>query len=132
MTVGATTDTLACGLAFAEAFAAADEDRLEALLASDVRQRGVTGGEILRLRGAPEVVRQARDFLSRYDSHEILALDVESVGERIRAGTRCRMRRGEQAWIVEWWEFLTVEDGRIREIDMLCSGPVEEEDSGAA
>ena len=131
MTV-ATTDILACGLAFAEAFAEADEDRLEALLASDVRQRQITPGEVVRLRGAPEVLRQERDFLSRYDSHEILLVEVELVGERIRAGTRWRIRRGEQSWIVEWWEFLTVEHGRIAEIDMVCSGPVSEEGASEA
>lgn len=132
MTVGATSDTLACGLAFAEAYAAADEDRLEALLAADVRQREITPSEVVRLRGAPEVLREAREFLSLYDSHETLAVDVERVGDRIRAGTRWRLRLRDETWIVEWWEFLTVEGGRISQIDMVCSGAVQERGAGAA
>ncbi|MEX2196810.1 MAG: nuclear transport factor 2 family protein [Thermoleophilaceae bacterium] len=132
MTVGATTDTLACGLAFAEAYAAGDEVRLETLLAPDVRQREIAPGEIVKLRGAPEVLREAREFLAAYDSHETLAVDVERVGERVRAGTRWRLRRGDDAWIVEWWEFLTVDDGRISAIDVVCSGAVREAGAGAA
>lgn len=132
MTVGATTDTLACGLAFAEAYAAGDEVRLETLLAPDVRQREISPTEIVKLRGATEVLREAREFLAGYDSHETLAMDVERMGERVRAGTRWRLRRGGETWVVEWWEFLTVHHGRISAIDVVCSGAVQEEGAGAA
>lgn len=132
MTAGATTDILASGLAFAEAYAAGDEHRLESLLAPDVCQREITPGEVVRLRGAAEVLREARDFRRRYDSCETVSVDVVRLGERVRAGTRWRMRRGEESWLVEWWEFLTVEGGRIIAIDVVCSGAVREGGAGAA
>ena len=119
-------EILETGRAFAEAYAAADYATVEALLAPDVHYREITPSRVLEATGPAAILDEERDFLARYARHETLELQVGRVGGRVAARTRWRLERGGETQVVEWCEYMTVEDGRIVKLDAVCSGPMPE------
>jgi hypothetical protein len=120
------TQMLDTGRAFAEAYASADYAAAEALLDPDVRYREITPSRIVETTGRTPVLDEVREFLDRYESHETLELEAARVGGRIGARTRWRLRAGGDVEVVEWCEYMTVRDGRIAALDVVCSGPMPE------
>jgi hypothetical protein len=121
-----TEEALEIGRAFAEAYAAGDYPGVETLLDPGVRYREITPSRVLEADGPEAILDEEREFLERYDRHEILELATASVGDRVAARTRWRLHRGEDTEVVEWFEYMTVQDGRIVKLDAVCSGPMPE------
>jgi hypothetical protein len=112
--------------AFAEAYAAADYSAVEALLDPDVRYREITPSRVVETTGAAAILDELREFLDRFEGHETLELEATRLGGRVGARTRWRLRTGGDAEVVEWCEYMTVRDGRIATLDVVCSGPMPE------
>jgi ketosteroid isomerase-like protein len=121
-----TEDALEVGRGFAEAYARADYAGVEALLDPNVRYREITPSRVLEASGPAAILDEEREFLDRYDLHETLELAIARVGDRVGARTRWRLHRDEQVEVVEWFEYMTVQDGRIVKLDAVCSGPMAE------
>ncbi len=109
---------------FAEGYARGNAPEVASLLALDVHEREITPGGIVDQRGRQAVVAEATDFLRPYGRPEVLHHVVEPLGELVRWSTRWRLRSADQAWLIEWHAFLTLEDGLITKIDTVCSGRV--------
>lgn len=122
-----TAEAVETAKAFASAYAAGDLDTVEELLHPDVRYREVTPGQVLDETGPGPIVEEAREFLEKWGPAETLDLDVHPVASRVAARTLWRLRGGDTSAVVEWCQYLTVEDGRITVIDAVCSGPLPEE-----
>jgi ketosteroid isomerase-like protein len=122
-----TADVLETGRAFADAYAAGDCSRVEVLLDPDVRYREITPSRMVDATGRAAILDEVREFLDRYDRHETLEVEAWQVGGRVGARTLWRLHRGEEIEVVEWCEYVTVRDGRITALDVVCSGPMPEQ-----
>ena len=117
---------LEIGRAFAEAYAHGDLERLETLLSPDLVHREVNPGGYIEITSAQGAIEQVRDYLAEFDRHEVLDVDVDIVGDRVRAVTRWRLLKGDESWLLEWTELCRVGDGRITERLIACSGRMPE------
>jgi ketosteroid isomerase-like protein len=122
----ATADAVETGTAFAQAYANGDYAGAEALLAPDVHYREITPNRIVDERGPAPIIDEVREFLGKYDRHEILDLETRRISDREFARTRWRLFDGDEVKVVEWCQYMTVEDGRIKTLDLVCSGPMPE------
>lgn len=114
------------GRAFAAAYASADYATVEALLAPDVKYREITPSRVFEATGPGPILDEEREFLARFDGHETLELETAQIGERVFARTRWRLQRDGETEVVEWCEYMTVEEGRVAILDAVCSGPMPE------
>jgi ketosteroid isomerase-like protein len=120
------TEALEIGTEFAEAYAAGDYARVEALLDPEVHYREITPRRFVDTTGTAQILEEEREFLAGYDRHETLEVSASAVGSRVGARTRWRLHRGDETLVVEWCEYMTVEGGRIVALDAVCSGPMPE------
>ena len=109
---------------FADAYASGDGEAAAELLHPDVHEREVVPGAIVDQVGPDAVIGEMRDFLAPYGDPEVLVHEVEPFGPKFRWTTRWRIRGGGESWLVEWHSFVTVADGLVTELDIVCSGRV--------
>ena len=112
--------------AFADAYARGEASEVAPLLAIDVHEREITPGGIVDQRGRDAVIAEATTFLGPYASPEVLSHAVEPLGHLVRWSTRWRLRSDDASWLIEWHGYLTVRDGLITNLDVVCSGRVAE------
>ena len=113
--------------AFADAYARGESTEVARLLAIDVHEREITPGEIVDQRGRDAVIAEATAFLRPYASPEVLSHVVEPLGHLVRWSTRWRLRADDDpSWLIEWHGYLTVRNGLITNLDVVCSGRVAE------
>lgn len=111
--------------AFADAYARGEASAVARLLAIDVHEREITPGEIVDQRGRDAVISEATAFLRPYGPPELLSHVVEPLGHLVRWSTRWRLRSEDDAsWLIEWHGYLTVREGLITDLDIVCSGRV--------
>lgn len=112
---------------FADAYARGEAPEVAPLLAADVHEREITPGEIVDQHGRDAVIAEATTFLRPYGSPEVLSHVVEPLGHLVRWSTRWRLRSDDDAsWLIEWHAYVTVRDGLITNLDVVCSGRVAE------
>jgi len=109
---------------FARAYADGNYDRVRELVASDVLEREINPGGYIELRGPDELIAEAREFTDRYGQPEVLELTTETAGRLVRVINRWRLRREGVPVLCDFYELLRVEDGRVGQIDLVCSGVV--------
>jgi ketosteroid isomerase-like protein len=112
------------GVDFARAIAEKDFDRILDLLHPEIDFRGMTPRRLWEASDAETVVSQILPMWFE-DSDEIESLDkveTEPVADCERVGYRFSVRNPDGRFVVEQQAYLTVRDGRIGWMRVLCSG----------
>jgi ketosteroid isomerase-like protein len=122
----ATATALETADAFVRAYADADYETVQSLLHPAVRYREITPNQLIEATGPGAILEEERDFLARRGPQETLELQVSAVGDRVAARTRWRLLGQDEPWVVDWCQYITVEDGRVTALDGVCSGPMPE------
>jgi ketosteroid isomerase-like protein len=110
---------------FLDALTGRDFDALEALLAPDVWLRALLPRRVDEHRGADEVSAAFRAWYGAAATFEPITHDHDPVGSKERVAYRIRLRPDwePETWhLIEQVAFLSVRDGRIRKIDLVCTG----------
>ncbi len=113
------------GERFAHAIADKDADALLGLLAPDIDFRALTPGKFWESTTAKEVVEDV--ILGRWfdpDDHvdAIESIETGVVVDRERVGYRFRVTNAEGTFIVEQQAYMTVVQGAVVWLRVLCSG----------
>lgn len=123
-------ETTTIGGEFARALAAKDFGRVVALLAPEVDFRAMTPRRLWEASDPEEIVAGIlRQWFEDCDEIEALErVEEDAVADRERVGYRFRVRNPEGVFLVEQQAYLSVEEGRIAWMRVLCSGyrPLEE------
>ena len=109
---------------FAEAYNAGEYERCADLMTEDVLQREINPSGYIELRGGEAIVEEARDFLARSDGMEVLELTVEPAGPLVRVLNRWKVVREGRPLLCDFYEQFRIENGRVAQIDLVCSGVV--------
>lgn len=117
---------LKAGTEFARAYAAGDYERVRELVAADVLEREINPRGFIELRGPDELIAEAREFTGRYGDPEVLELATQMAGPLVRVINRWRLHRDGEPVLCDFYELLRIDDGRVRQIDLVCSGVVPE------
>lgn len=118
----ATGDQVAVARRYAEAYAAFDAAGLADVLAPDLQFRQVNPGGYLQLDSAQAYIDATRAFLDGFDRCQAAVATAEPLGDRVATTSRLLLHRGQQAYLMQHSEVVTVVDGRVTAIDGACSG----------
>ena len=112
------------GVAFAEALAKKDFGTVAEILDPDVDFRGMTPNRFWEARGSDAVVSEVLKewFLDSDEVEELVEVSSGEVADREHVAYRIRGHNPEGPFVVEQQAYLTVEDGRIVWMRVLCSG----------
>jgi hypothetical protein len=140
-----TTDTLAStitspetperaspGRRFLDALAQRDFASLEDLLAADVWLRALLPRHLDEHYGSVETAGAFRAWYGAAEAFEALAVDHDTVigKERIRYRFLLRPDWAPETWhVIEQMAFLSIKDGLIRKIDLVCTGFIDLDES---
>jgi len=116
---------MALGEDFARALVAKDAAGLRGLLAPEVDFKAMTPGRFWEAERADEVVDDIvlGHWFRPTDEIEALEhLETSSVGGRQRVAYRIRVRRDEDAFLVEQQVYFDVEADRIGWLRIMCAG----------
>ena len=105
-----------------EALAAKDFERLQTLFAADVRFRALIPKGLREDATAEDAAARMRGWFGDCDPLELLDSAVEQIADRVHVRYRFHAREEGDWHLVEQQAYLTVEDGRISDIDIVCSG----------
>ncbi len=110
-------------LAFVDALAARDTDRLRALVAVDVQLRALVPSGFRESVGAEAVLARMQSWFAEPERLDVLTKEVLHVADRLRVHYRFGERYGEgDSEIIEQDAYCEVANGRIVALDLLCSG----------
>jgi hypothetical protein len=105
------------------ALAARDFEGLTELLAPDVRMRALIPPGPLELRGASDAGAKFAAWFGGSKNLELVHAGSEEVGDRLHVFYRFRMNGSDDpASVVEQHLFCTLDEGRITDLDLVCSG----------
>jgi ketosteroid isomerase-like protein len=104
------------------ALAAQDYDRLETLFAPDVRFRALVPKGLREDATAAAAAARVRGWFGECHPLELVDSEIGHVADRVHARYLFRAREEGQWHLVEQHAYLEVEDGRISDISILCSG----------
>lgn len=109
---------------FVQALARHDHPALTGLLAPDVDFRGMTPGRFWESHDARDVVANilGRWFEESDTVEEVLAFSRDWVVDREHVGYRFAGHNPDGKFVVEQQAYLTVTDGRISWMRVMCSG----------
>src|SRR5688572_23610130 len=112
------------GEQFAEALAGKDYARIVQLLDPDVDFRALTPRRAWQATGPDQVVSEILTTWFGENDHidEILGVETGEVVDRESVSYRFRGHDEDGSYIVEQQAYLTVENGRIAWMRVLCSG----------
>jgi ketosteroid isomerase-like protein len=110
---------------FAEAYNAGNYERCAALMTDGVVEREINPSGYIEFRGREAIIEEARDFLSRSESLDVLELTVEPAGPLVRVINRWKIVREGRPFLCDFYELFRIEDGQVAQIDLVCSGVVE-------
>jgi len=116
------TDPLTIGRRYAGVYAAFDTSELLDVLAPNLRFRQVNPGGYPELDSAAAYIDATRQFLDAYDVHRGAGATAEEVGDRILTTSRIQMHRDHRQYLMQHSEIVTVADGKVVEIDSVCTG----------
>lgn len=115
--------TVALGQSFLEALAAQDFKRLEALFASQVRFRALLPPRTCEEATAEAATGWLRRWFGGADTLQVLQATADSVFDRLHLYYRLRTHDAANGWrVIEQQAYGDVQDGRIADIWLLCSG----------
>jgi hypothetical protein len=117
-----TTHPLAVARRYASAYAAFDTSELLDVLALNLRFRQVNPGGYLQLDSAHAYIEATRQFLDAYDTHRSAGASAEEMCDRILTTSRIQMHRHHNPYLMQQSETLTFADGKVVEIDSVCTG----------
>jgi TusA-related sulfurtransferase len=117
-------DEVATGLgwSFVDAIVAGDFDRLETLLAPDVRFRAIIPHEYQEAPTAAGARAFVEDWFSGTDPRELLGSTVDLVGDRLIVGYRLSLTKAGERRIVEQHVAAAVDGAMFRDVAVICSG----------
>lgn len=112
------------GVAFARALAAKEFSRVLDLLHPEIDFRGLTPRRNWEASGADAVISGVlREWFEDSDEKEALErLESDAFADRERVGYRFSVRNPEGRFLVEQQAYLSVREGRIGWMRVLCSG----------
>ena|SRR2546430_2526508 len=105
-----------------DAVAAQDFERVETLFAPNVRFRALIPNGLREDATAADAAARMRGWFGDCDPLELLDSEVQQVADRVHVRYRFHAREEGNWHLVEQQAYLTVEDGRISDITILCSG----------
>lgn len=113
------------GQRFLDALAQLDFAALGELLAADVWLRALLPRHLDEHYGSAETAGAFRGWYAAAEAFDALALDHDTVAgkERIRYRFLLRPDWAPETWhVIEQMAFLSIKDGLIRKIDLVCTG----------
>jgi hypothetical protein len=111
------------GASFAQAVAAKDHAQVMELLHPTIDFQAMTPRRVWDAAGPEDVVAALRIWFDEQDVIESVdAIDTESFADRERVGYRLRVRNADGLHLVEQQAYLSVRDGRIGWLRIMCSG----------
>ncbi len=119
---GGEPDEIRVGHAFVDAVVGGDFDRIEALLAPDVRFRALVPRETREASAAAGARAIIEDWFGETDNRELLESKVELLVGRLVATFRLQLREAGTWFVVQQELVATVADGRVHDLAMLCTG----------
>lgn len=111
------------GEAFLQALANRDFEALQACLRQDVSFRALVPPGIRQASDASGTVNRLRLWFGEADSFEMLRAEIGQVAHRLSITYRIRLHDADGWQVIEQRLYCDVgDDGRIRTLDLLCSG----------
>lgn len=125
--------TTGLGRAFVDAIVAGDFDRLETLLAPDVRFRAIIPDEYQEASTAAGARALVEDWFGGTDPRELLGSTVDLVGDRLVVGYRLGLTEAGERRIVEQHVAAAVDGRQFRDLALVCFGfrPLAEDSASA-
>lgn len=118
------SDATTAAKALVEAFAEVSDESLRAVLHPEARVRCVTPEGVEDYRTPQEAVDAFVPWFGYYDTCEVVQSDIHAIGDVISASLRFRLTKDDESFVMDIENHLyEVEDGRIRYLGELCSGP---------
>jgi hypothetical protein len=116
--------TTTLGTEFARALAVKDFDRISELIHPEIDFRGLTPKRNWEAGDSGAVISEVlRQWFEDSDDIESLeSLETDSFADRERVGYRFSVRNPDGLFLVEQQAYLTVRDGRIGWMRVVCSG----------
>jgi len=114
--------SMSLGLAFVDAIVAGDFDRLETLLAPNVRFRALIPRECQEastVAGARAIIE---DWFGESEQRKLLGSTVDLVGDRLALGYRLELVEAGERRVVEQHVAAAVEGRTLRDLAIVCSG----------
>jgi hypothetical protein len=105
-----------------DAIAARDEVAIAACFAPEAQLRALVPPGLRECTGAPEAASLIAAWFADATKLELVALETEEVGDRVRVAYRFEGVEGAQPFVVEQQLYSVLADGRIDRADLLCSG----------
>jgi hypothetical protein len=130
-----TPERTSAGQRFLDALAQRDFVALEELLAADAWLRALLPRHLDEHYGSVETAGAFRAWYGAAEAFEALAVDHDTVigKERIRYRFLLRPDWAPETWhVIEQMAFLSIKDGLIRKIDLVCTGFMELDESSLA
>ncbi len=118
--VDRTADEL--GRAFIDAIVAGDFDRLETMLAPDVRFRAIIPDEYQEASTAPDARALVEDWFGETDRRLLLGSTIAPVGDRLALGYRLELTEDGERRVVEQHVAATVAGATFSDLAVVCSG----------
>jgi TusA-related sulfurtransferase len=110
------------GAAFVAAVVSQDRGALSAVLDEHVQVRALAPRGLRVADGSGPAVDLVAGWFADATAIEVLASEVDAIGERVHVWYRLRLMKGGEVRVVEQHVFASVGDGRVRSLDLLCSG----------
>jgi tRNA 2-thiouridine synthesizing protein A len=121
------------GERFVNALGERDFPRLSSCLADDARFRALVPGGLREAIGSVEPVRFFQAWFGSADRVEVLDREVGTIADRVHLAWRFRVHDASGVRLIEQHAFISIQDDRIMDLDLLCSGfRCEEPSSGRA
>lgn len=125
LTVTNASEHASPGQRFLDALTQRDFDGLEELLAADVWLRALLPRHLDEHYGPGETAGAFRAWYGTAEAIEAITQDIDKVvgKERIRYRFVLRPEWAPDTWhVIEQMAFLSIKDGLIRKIDLVCTG----------
>jgi TusA-related sulfurtransferase len=97
-------------------------DRLEAFCQPRVNSRLLTPGQFTNLDKAADLVAKYKDWFDGCTDFQVEASRVDRIGKRLGISYRFLLRDHEDWYRIEQQLFCTLNDGRVQQLHLLCSG----------
>ena len=114
--------SMSLGRAFVDAIVAGDFDRLETLLAPNVRFRALIPRECQEASTAAGARAIIEDWFGESEQRKLLGSTVDLVGDRLALGYRLELVEAGERRVVEQHVAAAVEGRTLRDLAIVCSG----------
>ena len=120
-TVAKTPDSTATGQCFVDAIAHQAWDELATCLDDAVQFRGLTGKGLFSADDRASAAGHLRTWFGWLDQLALISSEVQPLQDRLHISYRFRAHK-DQWYLIEQQAYCSVQDGRIKHIDIVCSG----------